>query len=194
MNVANRAVVSLLLVLVIVVSLLLAVAPEQLVSPLSLALDAAQRRLDTFSQIGVSIGSLAVAALAAILLVAELRRPRRASVVVSKTPGGTAELVIESIAMRLKRAAEAVPGIRDASPVVRSRGNGIDVLMRLSTDPEADLPEISKQVMDAVRSDAESRMGIPVKSLRVTFRHSSSGKRSIIPSQITGPQDRAGTG
>lgn len=181
MNLPIRFGISLLLLLVIAVCLLVALFPSALEAPLAAALLLVQRRYDPVTQIGAAIGALLIAVLALMLLGATWRRPRKGAVVLAKSPGGTAELAIESIAMRLKRAAEAVPGIREASPVVRGRGNGIDVLMRLSTDSEIDLPETSKRVMETVRSEAETRMGIPVKALKVTFRHTGSGSRTIIP-------------
>jgi len=160
-----------------ILAILLALLPQLLVGPLETALLAARRGLDTFSQLAVSIGALVVALLALLLLFAEWRRPVKRSVVVAKAPGGTAELAVESVAMRIRRAAEAVSGIREASTVIRSRRNGIDVLLRISSDPEIDLPEKSKEVMEAVRNEAEIKMGIAVKSLRVTFKHSGSGSR-----------------
>lgn len=178
MGIANRVIVSLILLLVMATALLLALLPQVLVVPLETALLAARRNLDTFYQLAVSIGALVVAALALLLLMAEWRRPAKSSVVVTKAPGGTAELAVESVAMRIRRAAETVSGIREASTVIRSRRNGIDVLLRISSDPEIDVPEKSKEVMEAVRNEAEVKMGISIKSLRVTFKHSASGPRS----------------
>jgi hypothetical protein len=191
-SIANRVIVSLILLAVAALALLLALLPQVLVGPLEVALLAARRSLDTVSQLAVSVGALLVAALALLLFFAEWRRPAKSSVVVAKAPGGTAELAVESVAMRIRRAAETVPGIREASTVIRGRRNGIDVLLRLSSDPEIDLPEKSKEVMEAVRKEAETRMGISIKSLRVTFKHSASGSRpsgglsELPPRQITG--------
>ncbi|HEX9016230.1 MAG TPA: alkaline shock response membrane anchor protein AmaP [Chloroflexota bacterium] len=181
MNLANRLGISLAMLIVMALAILLALAPSSLEAPLQVALAASQRRLDTLSQLIVSLVSLFVAVVALLILVAEWRRPSKRAVVVSKTTGGTAELAIESVAMRLKQAAEAVAGVREASTTVRPRRGGIDVLLNLAADSDLDLPEKSKEVMEVVRSEAEGRMGIPVKALRVTFKHSSQGGRRALP-------------
>lgn len=181
MNLANRVGVSLVLLIVIAVALLLALVPGYLEAPFQVGLAVAQHRLDTLSQLMIALGGLLVAVIALLLLAAEWRRPSKRAVVVARTPGGTAELAVDSVAMRLRQAAEGVAGVREASPMVKARRGGIDVLMTLSADSDLDLPDKSKEVMDAVRAEAEGRMGIAVKSLRVTFKHSSQGSRRPSP-------------
>ena len=192
MNIANRLGASLILLAVTVVALMFALSPQPLVEPLRLALAAAERRLDAFSQLIVAVVALIIAVIALLVIVAEWRRPARRSVVVSKVPGGTAELDVESVAMRIRRAAESVSGIREASTIIRGKRNGIDVVLRISSDPEVDLPQKSKEVMEAVRTEAETKMGIPVKSLRVTFKHSPGQGR--LPAALPDPSTRDSTG
>ncbi len=176
-NVANRLAVSLLLLVIIGLGVVVALLPTALVVPAQFVLSLASRTLDTPTQLATAGTALAAAVIAFVLLVAEWRRPARRTVVVAKGPGGTAELASESVALRVKKAAESVEGIREATPIIKSRGKAVDVVLSLSTDPSVDLPEKSSQVMEAVRSEAETRMGIPVKSLRVTFKHSNGGLR-----------------
>jgi hypothetical protein len=176
-NLANRLAVTLLLLAIMVLAVLVAVLPASLAGPAESVAAVAARTQDTGTQLAIAISALVVAALAFVLLVLEWRRPSRRTVVVAKGPGGTAELTSESVALRVKRAAESVAGVREAAPTIRSRGKSIDVLLGLSVDADADLPEKSQEVMDAVRSEAETRMGIPVKSLKVTFKHASGGLR-----------------
>jgi hypothetical protein len=187
-NVANRLGVSVFLLAVVVLGLIVALSPAPLAGPLAFAMAVAERRLDTVTQLAVAIGSLAIAVVALVLLVAEWRRPARQTVVVAKVPGGTAELASDSVAMRVKRVAESVVGVRDASPMVKSHGKAIDILLRLSTDADVDLPAKSREVMDAVRAEAETRMGIPVKSLRVTIKHSGGSSRLPAPPSDAIPQ------
>lgn len=176
-NVANRLAVSLVLLVIIVLGVLVALLPASLASSAQFVLALAAHNLDPFAQLTTSVASLGVAVIAFVLLVAEWRRQPRRTVVVTKGASGTAELASESVALRVKKAAESVEGIREATPFIRSRGKTIDVALNLSADPSVDLPDKSREVMDAVRAEAESRMGIPVKSLKVTFKHTNGGSR-----------------
>lgn len=181
MNVVNRIGVSLVLLAVAAIALMLALSPAPLTGPLEFALGFARRTLDPVTQLWVAVIALVVAVASLLLLIAEWRRPSKRAVVVTKVPGGTAELAIESVASRIKRAAESVTGVREASPVIRPRRNGIDVLLRLAADPDIDLPGKSREVMEVVRTEASQGMGISVKSLRVTFRQATPGSRLPAP-------------
>ncbi len=176
-NVANRLAVSLVLLVIIVLGVLVALLPTTLESSAQFVIKLASHNLDTPTQLATSVGALAAAVIAFVLLVAEWRRPARRTVLVAKGPGGTAELASESVALRVKKAAELVEGIREATPIIKSRGKAVDILLNLSADASVDLPEKSSEVMEAVRTEAETKMGIPVKSLRVTFKHSTPGLR-----------------
>jgi len=188
-NVANKLAVSLVLLVIVVLGVVVALLPASLVDPAQFVLVLAARTLDSFTQLMTAVTALVVAGIACVLLVLEWRRPARRTVIVAKGPGGTAELATESVALRVKRAAESVEGVREATPIIRSRGKAIDVALSLSADPSVDLPDKSKEVMDAVRSEAETGMGIPVKSLRVTFKHSNGGSRfPSFPSSKSSPK------
>lgn len=186
MNLFNRIAICLLLVAFIAVTLLVSLLPRTVIQWMHYVLDVAEYNMEPATQLaGAIIGLLAVV-VAILLLIVELRPPAKHSVVVAQVAGGTAELTNESVALRLKRAAEAIPGVREASPVIRSHGRSIDIQMRLQSDPDIELPAKSEEVIQAVRSETESKMGIAVKSLRVTVRHGAVDRKlasapSIIP-------------
>jgi hypothetical protein len=184
MNVANRIGMSLVLLALIALALTVALSPAPLAEPLRFLLALAERRLDPVEQFATSVTALVVALIAVVLLFLEWRRKANGGVVVAEVPGGTAVLARESVALRVKRAAESIEGIRDATPVVTTHGKSIDILLRLSSDPDVDLPAKSREVMDVVRAEAETRMGIPVKSLKVSFKHATGASR--LPSLPTG--------
>ncbi len=187
MNIFNRILVCLILLVFIVSTLLVSLLPGTVIRWLHNALNAADLNLDPTTQLIGAVLGLAVAVGAFLLLIAELKPPARQSVVVANSATGTAELTTESVAMRVKRAAESISGVRDASPTIRSHGKSVGIVLRLSTDPDIDLPTKSEEVMTAVRAETETKMGIPVKSLRVTVKHGSQGRRQ-------GGAEQAGAG
>lgn len=189
MNIFNRILVCLILLVFIVSTLLVSLLPRVVIQSLRYALDVADLNLDPAAQLIGAVLGLACAVGAFLLLVAELRPAARQSVVVADSAAGTAELTTESVALRVKRVAESIAGVRDASPTIRSHGKSVSITLRLSTDSDIDLPLKSEEVMTAVRAETETKMGIPVKSLRVTVKHGSQGRRSGGTEQAGGGRD-----
>jgi len=181
MNVFNRIAISLLLVAFVGVALLISLLPKPVIGWLRYALDVADYNMDPATQLVGAILGLLMAALAVLLLVIELRPPARQSVVVAQVAGGIAELTNESVALRVKKVSEAIAGVRDAVPVIRSHGKAVEISLRLVTDPDIDIPQKSEEVMQAVRSETETKMGIPIKSLRITVRHGTPDRRNPRP-------------
>ncbi len=173
-NLFNRIAMSVILLLLIVSALLVSLLPRPVLQSLRFALDVAEYNLDSPAQLVAAVVGLLVAVVAFLLLVVELRPSPRQTVVVAQVAGGTAELTTESIALRVKRVAEGIGSIREATPVIRSRGKAVDILLRLFTDPDIDLPQKTEEVMQAVRSETEAKMGVPIKTLRVTVKHAPS--------------------
>lgn len=172
MNVFNRAAMSLLLLAFALVALLVALMPGTVIVWMRGVLTAAEASLNPGTQLVGAITGLVLVLIAVLLLVAELRPPSRQAVVVAQMAGGSAEISNESVALRVKRVAEAVNGIREAVPQIRSHGKSVDIMMRLLTAMDVDIPQKTEEVMTAVREETETRMGIPIRSLRVTVRHS----------------------
>lgn len=197
MNLFNRLAMSLVLIAFILGVLTLALAPDVLVGWLlsdsfrSAVVDSQTALANPLLRVGEALVALLVAVGAFLLLVAELRPRPRQSVVVSQVSGGKAELANESVALRVKRVAEAIAGVRDAVPAIRSRGKAIDLALALTTDPDIDIPQKTDEVMQAVRAEAEGKMGVPVRSLRVTVKHVS--RESRLPSPLSGPSPKPGT-
>lgn len=189
MNLFNRILVSLVLLAFIVATLLMSLLPRPMIDALQALLASSAQGLDSTTQLaGAAIGLLAAGA-ALLLLLAELKPPARHSVVVAEGAAGTAELTNDSVSLRVKRAAEAIGGVREASPTVHSRGKAVDVLLRLSTDPDIDLPEKSQEVLQAVRAEIENKMGIQIKSLKVTVKHGAGSPRPTSLDSGDAPKD-----
>lgn len=170
-NLFNRIAMSVILLLLIVSALLVSLLPKPVIQSLRFALDVAEYNLDSPAQLVGAVVGLLVAVGAFLLLIAELRPSARQTVVVAQVAGGTAELTTESVALRVKRVAESIGSIREATPVVHSRGKAVDIFVRLFTDPDIDLPQKTEEVMQAVRTETQTKMGVPIKTLRVTVKH-----------------------
>ncbi len=189
MNVFNRVAMSFLLVAFMVVAVLLALLPRTVMESLRFALDVADYNLTPPVQLAGAVVGLLLAVAAFLLLLAELRPPGRQGVIVAQVAGGTAELATESIALRVKKAAESIPGVREAMPVIRSRGKSVDIMLRLVSDADVDLPQKSQELMQAVRAETETKMGIPVKDLRLSFKHTPGERRPSLPT--SGPSTKS---
>ncbi len=189
MNVFNRIAMSLLLLGLAVCALLFSLMPGTVFDSLRYLVQAGESGMGSTMQLLSSVVGLLVAVAAVLLLVAELKPRARKSVVVTKGAAGTAELATDSVALRVKRVAEAVPGIYDVSPTVRSQGKAVDILLRVSTDSDVDLPKKTEEVMQAVRSETESKIGIPVKSMKVTIKHTGGHGHSPASSAGTPAKD-----
>jgi len=79
-------------------------------------------------------------------------------------------------------------GVREAWPQIRSRGKAVDISLALVTDQDIDIPQKTDEVMQAVRAETETKMGVPIKGLRVTVKHSSRDGRSSNPPPPTPPK------
>lgn len=181
MNVFNRIAMSLILLVFVCVTLVISLLPQPVMGGLRYALSAAEESMNPTTQLIGAIFGLLIAVGAALLLIAELRPPARQSVVLPQVTGGTAELNNESVALRIKKAAEAIAGIREATPSIRSHGKMVSINLRLVTDPDIDIPQKSEEVMQAVRTETESKMGVPIKTLRVAVKHGSSEHHTPVP-------------
>jgi len=188
-NVFNRIAMSLILLLFIACALVFSLLPGTAVQFVRSALDTVQGSLGSPMQFLGAVIGLLLAVGAFLLLVAELRPRKRQSVVVAQGTSGTAELTTESIALRVRRTVEGISSVGDVSPAIRSRGKAVDVLLRVSADPDVDLPQKTEEIMQAVRAEVEGKMGIPIKALKVTVKHSGNGRRFTPQGAGGGPKD-----
>ncbi len=189
MNVFNRIAMSLILLGVIVSALVMSLLPGTVMEFLRSALDTGQGSLGSPIQFLGAVVGLLVAIGAFLLLIAELRPSKRNSVVVTQEATGTAELTNESVALRVRRAAEGVAEIRDVTPTIHSHGKTVDVLLRVTADSDVDLPRKTQEVMQAVRAEVETKMGIPIKSLNVTIKHTGGSRRAASPDPEVSTKD-----
>ena len=181
MNVLNRLAVSLVLLVVAILAVAVALLPGTVSGSLRSLLALLEGAQGSPMQLLVSAAGLVVAVGALFLLAMEWRpRPRRA-VVVTRGPSGTAELSTDSVSVRVRRAVEGVASVSDVSPTVLSKGKTVDILIKVTVDPEVDLPQKTEEIMQAVRTEVEGKMGIPIKGLKVAMKQAAGGRRVSAP-------------
>lgn len=170
MNIFNRVVLVLLLVMAIVASALLLVNP--VAGLLAIEQGVAQVRswvAGGYLALFLAIGAVLLV-LAALLLFLEVRRPRRLTVRVMRSGGTSVELTTESVERGLEYHIAQVAGIRQVRPVVTSTGKAVKVLLELETDPTAGVSAKSEELIGLTREVIEGKLGLKLAALSVNMR------------------------
>jgi hypothetical protein len=178
-NVINRIITVLVVIVLWAAIVVLAAVPEQ-------ALTWARQGLDW---IEVSLFQLAamqpgwlypllrgsailVATLLALAwLMQELRR-KQAPVVKMRLPsGGEAAVTADSISRRLAWHIDQLADVNSVTPVVRTRGASVDVDLNLQTAPDVDVPMKTEEVVAVARDVIETQMGLQLNKVKVNIDH-----------------------
>ncbi len=177
MNVFNRVLIVILLLGLIVALVVSAVLPMTVVAWLQ-ALGRGADELVIAPVVYIRLGVTAVLlVLAVVLLVLELRRPQRHSVVVQQAGGSVVEVGVDSIARSLEYYVGQVPGVVKVRPSVASQGKRVQVMLDLELDPMADLRAKSEEVIQLAQELVESKLGLKLSAggLRVKVRQAPYG-------------------
>ena len=177
MNVFNRVFAIVCLLGLIVVLILGILQPVGAIDGLRHLLDTLRAFIDVNLAIywAVAAGLLFVAIL---LLLLELRRPRRLTVRVRQAGGGVVELTTESVARSLEYHVGQLPGVTKVRPEVTSRGDSVRVFLDLETDPALDVPAKSEEVIQLAHEVVEGKLGIRLAPVRVSIRQAPYGPQS----------------
>ncbi len=180
MNIFNRVVVVLLLILFISCTLLAIlaamVAPVQAATALS---DFSRNWLAEFFRnlteatfeerlVFFLFGGF-LAFIAFIILVLELLPGRPSGVKLAGVPG-EAVLTVEAITQRLKYELESLAGIREARPKVRPRGRQVDVELELRLDANVDVGPKAQEAVEVARRVLTERLGVAPRQVRAFVR------------------------
>ncbi len=188
MNLFNRAVVSLLaLVLLVASAVVLLVAlgvvrPEQL--PLGpwiqdgLAVLARRERPEWQWAIGIGLGLLT---LSLLVLFLELRPRREAAPLTIKQNGaGRVTVARDGVRELATREASRVTGVMEARSHVEERADGLEILCQLSVDPTASVPQLSQEVQERTKAAIEHHLGRRVTKVSVRTQLAPlAGRRSV---------------
>ncbi len=106
------------------------------------------------------------------LLLAELRRRKGPPLVRMHTATGEAQVTVESIGKRLAWHIDQLADVVAVQPIVRPRGDSVDVTLNVETRPEIEVPMKTEEVMLVAREVVEERMGLKLGRLDVRIHHS----------------------
>ncbi len=178
MNVFNRIVMVVLLLIFLLLGLVTAAVPFYV---LALIRDGAAALYETlwalytlnpwlflFAQVAVGLG---VVLLAGTLLVLELRRGHPPLVTVVTEEGGRAAVQLDAVALRLAYHLDQLADVVEVHPKVRKKGNAIYVTVEVITSPDVDVPMKTQEILHLIREVVEERMGLKLGRADVRLRH-----------------------
>jgi hypothetical protein len=178
-NLINRIVTVLLVIVVWVLVVALAAAPQQALAWARQGLDWVEVSLFQLAAMepawlypllrGAAI--IVATMLAAALLMMELRR-RQTPVVKMRLPsGGEAAVTADSVNRRLAWHIDQLADVVSVSPRVRTRGSAVEVELSLQTAPDVDVPMKTEEVVAVARDVIETQMGLQLSKVTVHIDH-----------------------
>jgi hypothetical protein len=185
MNVFNRLVMIVLLVVGMIVLPVVIVLPVMLVMVparadiVTITVQEALSRLITsggqnqllFVVVGISLAILTFI-VCGLLLWLEVRRPRGKAVRVRKVSGDEARVTTDSIARRLEYNIDQLAEVVSVKPKITAKGSGVHVRLNVETGPEIDVPAKTEEISQVAREVIEERMGLKLAGkLEISIKH-----------------------
>ncbi len=178
MNVFNKVVVILLLLVATILIPLILIFPEQTEYALRYAADVIRANLDWLNslqpatQVGVrlllAMVGMIVFLIGLLLLVLEIFRIRRKTVRLRDKSG---ELMVDSVTEHLSYHLDLLPDVLRVRPRVKSRGKNVRATIYVETPPEVNVPERSAEVRETARQVLEDQLGLDTKGqIKVVVR------------------------
>ena len=175
MNIFNRFIVILSLLVIMVASAIFFIVPVPILHAVNPILQLLETNLSGMYPIlevaGGVVLTLLVWVICAAILWLEVRRPRPKTIRVLKISGGEAELTIDSIANRLEYNIDQLADIIKVKPTISPGRKGVKVDLELETSPEIEVPMKTEEVQQLTKDIVETRMGLRLDSVRVLIRH-----------------------
>jgi hypothetical protein len=179
MNIFNRIVVILLILLGLIVTIVVMIAPEQCFILLTAFSEWARRGTVSymtssdwplFTAARVIVGGVIVI-VGLILLWLELRRPRKKIIRVQKKAGGETNITIGSVAQRVAYHVDQLPEVINVTPRITGRSRGVDIDLLLETSPDIDVPMKTEEVLQVTKDVVEGRMGLKLGKVTINIKH-----------------------
>lgn len=177
MNVFNRILIVLLLLAVSVLSIIAAVLPEGVVALIRATFVPAE--ITPLTRIVLIVAAALVSIVSLLIIYAEIRPARHKGVQLAQVKGGVAELSTESIAARIRQAAESMPDVRQISPSVVSHGKSVDINISLLANPGVDVSSKSSEIVQLARDLVERDIGVKVSKIRVNVKYDASASSQV---------------
>jgi len=172
MNVFNRIVMVLLVLAALVAAFVVTVWPYTW-----MGLGEQMLYISQTARLGYTLGGVLVMLVCGLVLLLELRRPRRAKyVVVDKVAGGEARVLVDSVARRLNYEVDLLQDVTDVKSRIVARGRGLRVGLDVIMNADVDVPMKTDEVIETVRRVVEEHMGLrlagkPKDAITVSIRH-----------------------
>jgi hypothetical protein len=164
MNIFNRVVLVILLLVAMVLCTLVLVLPLSTLRTIAFQagnLADLLERVRPIALLPIGILLALILDLAGVLLIIlEVRRPAAKSITVEQTSGGEVTLSIASIADQLKTEVGQLPDVLQARPRVSAKRNGVVVELDAKIAAEAGVPEKAERIVETMRRVVEQKMGL----------------------------------
>jgi hypothetical protein len=177
MSVLNRVVAATFWLLLLVCTAVFAVAPFQTLAALQRQLTEVETQLVQLQAgnatnfiIGqATTGIVAVVVFGLLFWLTAIWGYRR-GVRIRTVEGGSAELDTDSIGRRLEWELEQVAEVSNVVPIVKARGDAVDIRLELEVAPEVDIPMKTNEVLIITRNVIEEDIGLHLGKLDVHLR------------------------
>lgn len=164
MNILNRILVVLGLLLALPLGVALCVAPIPILGALEQGVEGLNAWLGTTPALArVLLGllfALAWIVVCILLLVLELRRSPRRMVRVERVEGGTVEVSLKTVAEHITYALEQLPGVLRVHPQVLARRGTVAVTVDVDIAGDLEVPAQASRLVETVRQVVEEKVGV----------------------------------
>jgi len=170
MDIFNRVVVVLVLVLLIAALVWAMLQPLFFVEVLQVAGGGLEEIVysNYFLYLAVAAVSLLVAL---VFLWLEVRRRTRKTVRVHQVSSGEVELSVASIGQSLEYFVNGLEGVIRVKPKIASKGKAVDVILNVETRPDVDVPAKTNEICEVTRDVVEGRLGLQLRKIRANIKH-----------------------
>ncbi len=164
MNILNRILVVIGLLIALPLGIALCVAPMPILGAIGQGLNSLVSWLDTTPALArVLLGilfALAWMVICLLLLILELRRPPRRMVRVERVDSGAVEVNMKTITDHVAYELEQLPGVLRARSRASVRRNAVVVEVEVDTAGDTTVPAQASQIVDVVRRVVEEKIGV----------------------------------
>ncbi|MGQ9468168.1 MAG: hypothetical protein ACUVSG_11115 [Anaerolineae bacterium] len=164
MNVLNRILVVIGLLLALPLGMAMCIAPMPILEAIGQGLDGLVLWLHaTPALMRILLGilfALAWMVICLLLLILELRRPPRRMVRVERVDGGVVEVNLKTITDHIAYELEQLPGVLHTRSRASVRRNAVAVEVEVETAGDMAVPAQASQIVDVVRHVVEEKVGV----------------------------------
>ena len=168
MNVVNRIIVVVLLIVGLIVVTAVSLFPDFFIERLEefvnwLELDGLESRLELTHRLILIAIAVVVDLLLLLVLVLELRRPGAKAVRVQEVDGGTVMLTADSIKRRLSFYIDGLESVGSVKPQVQIRRDKVAVTVDVVTTAMVNVPAKAREVVSIIRMVVTETMGLELR-------------------------------